>query len=121
MKNNLLELVQNFTGQRQIGTIDIEIPHSLFYCAEGLQNGYEHKLEDEVVTIKCTGEDYRDVFILNIIIKEKEDTSKNVLLKERQTILIGTIDLKLPYQKARKLVLDMIVEGMPYSVNLITR
>ena len=120
MKNLILEALQNYTRVRQIVSIKGEIPHSLFYYAEGLENGNEYKLEDKELIIEFTGEDEREDFTLNIMINEKA-TINEIFFFDLEVAPKKDIFIKLPYQQARKLLLDMIIYGEPYSVNLITK
>ncbi|MFA6137403.1 MAG: hypothetical protein WC667_04880 [Sulfurimonas sp.] len=122
MKNEILEIIQNYTGTRELIDLRIEVPARLFNLSEGLENGYEDILEDEKVVVNAIGYDDRDRdnYTLFITIKEDEDTSKELLLLEAKLLIDKEIFLQLSYQKARKLILDMIVEGAAHSVNLIT-
>ena len=120
MKNDILEALQDYTGVRQIVSIKGELPSGLFYYAEGLENGSEYQLENKELKIEITGEDERENFVLNIVINEEATLEEifffNVELEPQKDIFI-----KLPYQKARRLLVDMIINGEPHSVNLITR
>ncbi|MFA6195364.1 MAG: hypothetical protein WC656_01815 [Sulfurimonas sp.] len=123
MKNEILEIIQNYTGTRELNDLKIEIPARLFNLSEGLENGYEHILEDKQVVVNAIGYDDRDRdnYTLFIMIKEDEDTSKELLSKKDKWPIDKEIFLQLSYQKARKLILDMIEEGASHTVNLITK
>jgi len=120
MNNNLLEAFQNYTGVTQVVSIKAVLPQGLFYYAEGLENGNEYNLEDKILKIEFTGEDIREDFVLNITINE-DATSDNIYFLNIESEPQKDIFIKLPYQQARKLLIDMIIFGEPYSVNLITK
>jgi len=104
----------------QVKSLEIQIPKDLFYYAEGLENGCEHHLENKEIRIDIIGEDTRDNRQILIIIKEGRDTLKE-LCDKKDSFNIQHINVILSYQKARKLIFDIITVGSPYSVNLITR
>ncbi len=119
MKNKILEKIKSHIMLSQYDTLDIHIPLNLFYYAEGLENGYEHHLENKKIFIFITAPDERDSCNITITIKEDIDTSDN-LLTLKQYKKKKDIFFDLPYQKARRLILDMIVDSEPHSLNLIT-
>jgi hypothetical protein len=120
-KEEILKALQDFTCVRQLSTLNIEVPCGLFYYAEGLENGNEHQLEDKKITINFIGQDERDNYLLCITIKESHDTSSILNVLPNKYPIDKNIHLELPYQKARKLLLDILIAGAPYSVNLITK
>lgn len=120
MKNNILEALQSYTGVRQIISLNGKLPNGLFYYAEGLENGNEDKLENKELKIEFTGEDERESFVLNITINEDANLNE-IFFLDVEAEPQNNIDIKLPYQQARKLLVDMIINGEPYSVNLITK
>ena len=120
MKNEILKKIQNYIMFKEISHLNIQIPNSLFYYAEGLENGCENYLEGKKILIEVSGEDVRDNHIISIVIREGRDSLDDFVLKEPVSH-VQNICIELSYQKARKLTLDMIVAGTPYSVNLTTR
>lgn len=121
MKNEILKALQDFTCVRQLSTLNIEAPCGLFYYAEGVENGNEYQLEDKKITINFIGQDERDNYLLCITIKESHNTSSILNVPPTKYPVDKNIHLELPYQKARKLLLDILIAGAPYSVNLITK
>jgi len=93
------------------------VPKNLFYYSESLDNGCEYKLEDKSILIECTGHDSREDFTLNITIKEICYKEIELNYDKEHSL----INLNLNYQSARKLLLDLIAQCYPHSVNLITR
>ena len=82
MKNEILKKIQNYIMFKEINHLNIQIPNSLFYYAEGLENGCENHLEGKKILIEVSGEDIRDNHIILIVIRESRDSLNDFVLKE---------------------------------------
>lgn len=124
MKSHELISIENFVRNRSFVKLDMCIPKNLFYYAEGLENGCEWRLEGQQISIICIGHDdqERDNIIINIILKEEAiGVTEQIGLLEQGYLETKEVNLEFPYQTARKLLLEIIKEWSPYSLNLITK
>lgn len=124
MKSHELISIENFVRNRSFVKLDMCIPKNLFYYAEGLENGCEWRLEGQQISIICIGHDdqERDNIIINILLKEEAiGIMEQISRLKQEDFENKEVNLEFSYQVARKLLLEMIKEWSPYSLNLITK
>lgn len=115
MEQKLTALIKLLIGHDPIFGLTIEIPQGLYYYSQMQENGNEDVLEGKQISIKVVGHDMRDTRYSTIFIKESAVIHTPFIFVEKR------LEIELSYQIARQIVLNLISNSEPHSVNLITK